>query len=91
MPIVEPEDGRSYGMAEVANWVDEEDLPMSRDDLEEYSDRDLMLAHDEKVRFGDVLEHVDHGEFDELVDLWGALGEGFRQVDPRVRERYMQD
>lgn len=90
MGINEPEDGRSYGIAAVANWVDEDDFPLSREDLEEFGDRRVMLAHDRSVGFGEVLEHVDGEEFDDIVELWGVLGDGFRGIDPVLQRRYLE-
>ncbi len=92
MPIVEPEDGKSYGMKKVSDWVDEDDLPLSKDDLRKYADIPVRLAYDREVEFGEVLENVeDEGPWEELVEMWFALGEGFRAVDPRVGERYQGD
>ncbi|XGI83892.1 DUF5785 family protein [Halorutilales archaeon Cl-col2-1] len=82
MAITEPDDGRSYGMAKVTHWVDEEDFPITKDDLEEHADEDLMLSYEESVRFGDVLERVDQTEFDGIVDMWQSLGDVLRQIDP---------
>lgn len=90
MAINEPEDGKSYGIAAVANWVDEDDFPLSRGDLEEFSDRRVMLAYDRSVRLGKVLEHVEGEEFGDLVELWGALGDGFREVDEVLSRRYLE-
>ncbi len=91
MPIVEPEDGNGYGMKAASTWIDEDDLPVSRGDLEEYGDREIMLAFDEEIRFSDVLEHVDdEGPWEEMTEMWRALGPGFRAVNPRVQDRYVE-
>ena len=91
MPINEPDDGKSYGMSAVANWVEEDDFPTTKDDLlSRFSDREMMLSHDKEVTFGEVMEHVEQEEYEDIVDFWSALGEGFRAVDERVRERYLE-
>lgn len=90
MAINEPEDGKSYGISAVANWVGEEDFPLSREDLEEFGDRKVMLAYDRSVRFGEVLEHVEGEEFGDIVELWGALGDAFREIDPVLQRRYIE-
>lgn len=90
MPITEPADGKSYGMSAVANWVEEDDFPTTKDDLvSRFADNEIMLGYDAETTFGDVMEHVEQKEYEDIVDFWNALGEGFRVVDERVRERYM--
>ncbi len=91
MPINEPDDGKSYGMSAVANWIEEDDFPTNKDDLvSRFSDREIMLSHESETTFGDVMEHVEQEEYEDIVDFWSALGEGFRAVDERVRERYLE-
>lgn len=88
MTITEPEGGNEYGMRAVADWIHEDDLPLTTGDLRDrYGDRDVMLSFEDTVSFGDVLEHVEDGEWDDLTAMWDALGDGFRAVDPR-RDRY---
>ncbi|MDZ7688683.1 MAG: DUF5785 family protein [Halobacteriales archaeon] len=91
MPINEPDDGKSYGMSAVANWIEEDDFPTTKDDLlSRFSDRDVMLGYDTETTFGEIMEHVEQEEYDDIVDFWGALGDGFRAVDERIRERYIE-
>lgn len=88
MVIVEPEDGKSYGMAAVTNWVDEEDFPLTKSYLNNnFGDKEVMLGYDNIVDFSDILDNVEEEEFEEIVDLWRALGASLRQVDQR-RQRY---
>ncbi|MDY6765196.1 MAG: DUF5785 family protein [Halobacteria archaeon] len=83
MVINEPEDGRSYGMAAVTNWVDEDDFPTTKADLESrFGDREVMLDYQTTTNFSDVLEEVDEDEFEEMVDLWKSLGKALRRIDP---------
>lgn len=83
MVINEPEDGRSYGMAAVTNWVDEGDFPTTKSDLKSsFGDREIMLDYQTTITFSDVLEEVDEDEFEEMVDLWKALGKALRRIDP---------
>jgi len=90
MPIDEPDDGKSYGMSAVANWIEEDDFPTTKDDLlSRFSDRDVMLGYDEETTFGELMEQTEQDEYEDLVDFWGALGDGFRAVDGRIRERYI--
>lgn len=92
MPIREPEDGKSYGMSAVANWVEEDDFPTTKEDLlSRFGDREMMLGHDSEVTFGEVMEHVEQEEYEDLVGFWSALGDGFRAVDERVRQRYVEE
>ena len=91
MPINEPDDGKSYGMSAVANWIEEDDFPTTKDEmLSRFSDREVMLGNDEEVRFGEIMEHVEQEEYEDIVDFWGALGEGFRAVDERIKQRYLE-
>jgi len=91
MPINEPDDGKSYGMSAVANWIEEDDFPTNKDDLvSRFSDREMMLSYQSETTFGEVMEHVEQEEYEDIVDFWGALGEGFSAVDERIRERYLE-
>ena len=91
MPINEPDDGKSYGMSAVANWIEEDDFPTTKDDLlSRFSDREMMLSNDSETTFGEVMEHVEQEEYEDIVDFWGALGDGFRVVDERIRKRYIE-
>jgi len=92
MPINEPDDGKSYGMSAVANWVEEDDFPTTKQDLlSRFGNREMMLSHEETTTFDEVMEHVTQEEYEDIVDFWGALGDGFREVDERVQERYLKD
>jgi len=92
MPINEPNDGKSYGMSAVANWIEEDDFPTTKEDLvSRFAEKEMMLGHDAEATFGEVMEHVEQGEYEDIVDFWGALGEGFRAVDDRVRGRYVDE
>lgn len=78
-------------MSAVANWIEEDDFPTTKDDLlSRFSDRDVMLGYDTETTFGEIMEHVEQEEYDDIVDFWGALGDGFRAVDERIRERYIE-
>jgi hypothetical protein len=91
MPINEPEDGKSYGMSAVANWVEEDDFPTTKEDLvSRFSDKEMMLGYDSETTFGEVMEHVEQNEYEDIVDFWGAIGEGFREVNSRVQELYLE-
>lgn len=92
MPINEPDDGKSYGMSAVANWIEEDDFPTTKDDLlSRFSDREVMLGYDKETTFGELMEHVEQDEYEDIVDFWGALGDGFRATDERIRERYIEE
>jgi hypothetical protein len=92
MPINEPDDGKSYGMSAVANWIEEDDFPTTKDDLlSRFSDREVMLGYDKETTFGELMEHVEQDEYEDIVDFWGALGDGFRAADERIRERYIEE
>jgi len=92
MTINEPGDGKSYGMSAVANWVEEDDFPTTKDDLlSRFGGNEMMLSHDETTTFDEVMEGVEQEEYEDIVDFWGALGEGMRAVDTRVQERYLKD
>lgn len=92
MTINEPNDGKSYGMSAVANWVEEDDFPTTKKDLvSRFGDNEMMLGHDAQTTFGEVMEHVEQEEYEDMVGFWSALGEGFRVVDERVRDRYIED
>jgi hypothetical protein len=92
MPINEPDDGKSYGMSAVANWIEEDDFPTTKEDLlSRFSDREMMLGYDEEATFGEIMEHVEQEEYEDIVDFWGALGDGFRATDERIRERYIEE
>jgi len=91
MPINEPDDGKSYGMSAVANWIEEDDFPTTKEDLlSRFGDRQVMLAHDSEMNFGEIMEHVEQEEYEDIVDFWSALGEGLRAVDERIKERYIE-
>ena len=91
MPINEPDDGKSYGMSAVANWIEEDDFPTTKEDLlSRFSDREMMLGYDSETTFGELMEHVEKEEYEDIVDFWGALGDGFRAVDERIRKRYIE-
>lgn len=88
MTITEPGSGNEYGMRAVAEWIEEDDLPLTTDDLRgRFGDRRIMLAFDTTVEFDEVLAHVEDEEYGTLTEMWAGLGDGFRAVDPR-RERY---
>ncbi|MFB6283891.1 MAG: DUF5785 family protein [Halobacteria archaeon] len=89
MVINEPEDGRSYGMAKVSQWVDEEDLPLTKQDLDEYADRRIRMSNEKEVTFRDVLKEVDdEGPYEDLPEMWKALSPGFRELEPEIKRRY---
>lgn len=91
MTIEEPEDGKSYGIAAVVKWLDEESLefPMSKSKINsELGGRNLILAHDEIVKFSKILDEVEGGKYENLEDFLSSLGEGFRAVDSRAK-RYI--
>jgi hypothetical protein len=91
MPINEPDDGKSYGMSAVANWIEEDDFPTTKDDLlSRFSDREMMLSYDSKTTFGEVMEGVEQEEYEDIVDFWGALGDGLREADERIKDRYLE-
>ena len=92
MVINEPDDGRSYGMAKIAEWIGDEDMPLTKEDLREYEDREIRMSNDESIKFKQVLDHVeDEGEYEELQDMWKALGVGFRSFEDKIRRRYNLD
>jgi hypothetical protein len=92
MPINEPDDGKSYGMSAVANWIEEDDFPTTKDDLlSRFSDREMMLSYDSKTTFGEVMEGVEQEEYEDIVDFWGALGDGLREADERIKDRYLEE
>lgn len=83
MQINEPDDGRSYGMAAVANWIDDDAFPLTVTQLEQqFGDRHVMLDRETTVTFADVLDRVDRTEFEEFTDLWRSLGDVFRDLSP---------
>jgi len=91
MPINEPDDGKSYGMSAVANWIEEDDFPTTKEDLlSRFSDREVMLGYNKETTFGEIMENVEQEEYEDIVDFWGALGDGFRVVDERIRKRYIE-
>jgi hypothetical protein len=91
MPINEPDDGKSYGMSAVANWIEEDDFPTTKDDLlSRFSDREMMLSYDSKTTFGEAMEGVEQEEYEDIVDFWGALGDGLREADERIKDRYLE-
>lgn len=88
MAIVEPEDGKSYGMAAVTNWVDGDDFPLTAEHLREhFGDEEVFLGFDARVSFGEILDRVEAEEFTEITDLWQALGSALKEIDSR-RQRY---
>lgn len=88
MAIVEPEDGKSYGIAAVTNWVDGDNFPVSKSALDEaFGEQDVMLAHDHAVEFREILSLVEDEEFERPEELWQALGVALREIDGR-RQRY---
>lgn len=91
MVIVEPGDGISYGMAAVTNWVDEDDFPLAKSELDdEFGANEVLLAHDHAVTFSELLAVVEEEEFEDIVDLWRALGAALRELDPNLT-RYQTD
>jgi hypothetical protein len=91
MPIKEPDDGKSYGMSAVANWIEEDDFPTTKEDLlSRFGDREVMLGHDTQETFGGIMEQVEQEEYEDIVEFWSALGDGFRAVDERIEERYVE-
>lgn len=90
MPINEPDDGKSYGMSAVANWIEEDDFPTTKGDLlSRFGDKKIMLGYDEKTTFEEVMGHTEQEEYEDMVEFWGALGEGLRAVNGRVQDRYI--
>ncbi|MDY6779104.1 MAG: DUF5785 family protein [Halobacteria archaeon] len=90
MTITEPDDGKSYGMSAVANWVEEDEFPLTKDDLRSrFGDKEIMLSYEEEVRFSEVLDEVTQDEYEDIVDLWGSLGDAFREIDEKVQRRYL--
>ncbi len=91
MTIEEPEDGRSYGIAEVVNWIEEGDLefPLSKNKISsELGGRDLMLAYDETVQLSEILDEMEDKQYDTFENFLKSLGEEFRAVDKRA-QRYL--
>ena len=78
-------------MSAVANWIEEDDFPTTKDDLlSRFSDREMMLSYDSKTTFGEVMEGVEQEEYEDIVDFWGALGDGLREADERIKDRYLE-
>jgi len=90
MTINEPEDGKSYGMSAVANWIEEDEFPTTKADLlSRFGDKKIMLGYDEETTFDEVMNHAEQEEYEDMVDFWGALGEALRGINGRVQERYI--
>jgi len=74
---------RKYGMAILAKRLDEDaDFPLTAADfVEEHGDEPVRLNHERVVSVADVFEHVDEGEFDDIVDFHGTVGRAMRSGD----------
>lgn len=71
---------RKYGMAVIAKKVEEAEWPLRTVDfLEEYSDHPVRVNHDQVVSVGDVFEHVDAEEFEDLLTFHRAVGDAMRE------------
>lgn len=71
---------RKYGMAVIAKKVEDAEWPLQRVAfLEEYSDHPVRINHRRVVSVGDVFEHVDQEEFDDIVSFHQAVGDAMRE------------
>lgn len=74
---------RKYGMAILAKRLDEhEDFPLKAADfVDEHGDEPVRLNHRRVVSVADIFEHVDKGEFDDIVDFHKTIGRAMRSGD----------
>jgi|AntRauTorckE6833_2_1112554.scaffolds.fasta_scaffold06273_5 hypothetical protein len=84
---------RKYGMAILAKRLDEhEGFPLKAADfVDEHGDEPVRLNSKRVVSVADVFEHVDQGEFDDIVDFHRAIGRamrsgGFWEFQPKAGE-----
>ena len=73
------EGGRKYGLAIIAKKLDDDALPVTRDEcLEEFGDHPIRIDHEEVIAASEVLDAMDPGPFEEREEFLGAAGRAMR-------------
>lgn len=84
---------RKFGLAILAKRLDEdEDFPLKAADfVADHGDEPVRLNHRTVVSVADIFEHVDTGEFEDIVEFHRAMGRamrsgGFWEYQPKAGE-----
>ena len=72
---------RKYGQAILAKKLDDEaDFPLEKSTfVEEYGDHPVRLNHERVVSVADIMNTVEEGSFDEIVEFHRAVGRAMRE------------
>ena len=74
---------RKYGQAVLAKKLDEDgDFPLSKATfVEDHGDEPVRLNHARVVSVGDIVDHVEEDEFEDIVAFHRAVGRAMRGAD----------